>query len=104
MSTLEACCLREAISYHRLAGRSLFKFKGDRSCVRLETFYNKTYKESYYIFYEKGQAYHSSAIKSMQRSLIEHHTIPNFIHLSNIEKAHLPDDFDVGLQSHYQLV
>ena len=104
MSTLEACCLREAISYHRLVGRTLFKFKGDRNCVRLETFYDKTYKESYYIFYEKDQTYLSSLTKSMRHSLIEHHTIPNFIHLSSIEKAHLPDDFDVSLQWHHQLV
>lgn len=98
MSTLENCCIREAISYHRLAGRTLFKFKGDRSCVRLETFYRKTYKESYYIFYEKDQAYHSDLIKGMRRSLVEHHTVPNFIHLSSIEKRHLPADFDVGFR------
>ncbi|KAK4516479.1 uncharacterized protein ATC70_011451 [Mucor velutinosus] len=98
MSTLEACCLREAISYHRLAGRTLFKFKGDRSCVRLETFYDKTYKESYYIFYEKDQTYHASSIRSMRQSLIEHHTIPNFIHLSSIEKTHLPADFDTFIR------
>ncbi|EPB81227.1 hypothetical protein HMPREF1544_12068 [Mucor circinelloides 1006PhL] len=98
MSTLENCCIREAISYHRLAGRTLFKFKGDRSCVRLETFYRKTYKECYYIFYEKDQAYHSDLIKGMRRSLVEHHTVPNFIHLSSIEKRHLPADFDTFIR------
>ncbi|KAL9554208.1 hypothetical protein MBANPS3_002915 [Mucor bainieri] len=98
MSTLEACCLREAISYHRLAGRTLFKFKGDRNCVRLETFYDKTYRESYYIFYEKGQTHQAGPIKSQRHPLIEHHTIPNFIHVDSIAKTHLPDDFDTFIR------
>lgn len=97
MSTVESCCLREAISYHRLAGRSIFNFKGNRSCIRLETFYNRTYKESYYILYEKNQIRHSISIKRISRSVIEHHTIPIFIHLNALEEKYLPDNFDVSI-------
>lgn len=97
MSTVESCCLREAMSYHRLAGRSIFNFKGNRSCIRLETFYNRTYKESYYILYDKNQTHYSKSIKRISRSVIEHHTIPIFIHLNVLEEKFLPDNFDVSV-------
>ena len=98
MSTVESCCLREAMSYHRLAGRSIFNFKGNRSCIRLETFYNRTYKESYYILYDKNQTHYSKSIKRISRSVIEHHTIPIFIHLNVLEEKFLPDNFDTFIR------
>ncbi|KAI8640162.1 hypothetical protein BD408DRAFT_445381, partial [Parasitella parasitica] len=95
MSTVDICCIREAISYHRLAGRSIFTFKGNHNCIRLETFYNRKYIESYYIVYEKShEGLQSNSIQTLTQPLIEHHTIPNFIHLLTIQNKYLPDNFD----------
>ncbi|KAI7901914.1 uncharacterized protein BX663DRAFT_92947 [Cokeromyces recurvatus] len=99
MTTAEACCVHEMISYHRLTGRSVFKFKGKRNCIRLDTFYNKTYKEPYYIIYDIDQ--NDSDNFSVTRSnplLIEHHTIPPFIHLDNLQAQFLPHNFNTFIR------
>jgi hypothetical protein len=96
MATAEKCLIREMISYHRLSGRSIFQFIGNRSCIRLETFYNKSYKESYYILYSKRQKESDQPIIPYANPLlIEHHTIPHFIHLDTLQKQFLPHNFDV---------
>jgi hypothetical protein len=93
MATAEKCLVREMVSYHRLSGRSIFQFIGNRSCIRLETFYNKSYKEPYYIIYSKGET--EVDYKYNKPLLIEHHTIPHFIHLDTLQKQLLPHNFDV---------
>ncbi|CEP09232.1 hypothetical protein [Parasitella parasitica] len=99
MSTADICCIREAISYHRLAGCSVFTFKGNRTCIRLETFYNRKYIESYYIIYEKDQkGLHSNSMQLSAQPVIEHHTIPNFIHILTMQNKYLPGNFDTFIR------
>lgn len=96
MTTANKCIIREMISYHRLSGRSIFQFTGDRSCIRLETFYNKSYREPYYILYSKGQTVTEKPFRSNDKpNLIEQHTIPRFIPLYSLEDQFLPHNFDV---------
>ncbi|KAI9487143.1 MAG: hypothetical protein EXX96DRAFT_551996 [Benjaminiella poitrasii] len=99
IATTEACCVREIISYHRLTGRSVFKFKGKRNCIRLDTFYDKSYKEPYYIIYERDVNESSSnAFSTNNNLLIEHHTIPPFIHLDTLQAQFLPHDFNTFIR------
>ncbi|OBZ84073.1 hypothetical protein A0J61_07877 [Choanephora cucurbitarum] len=93
MKTLEECCIRELISYHRLASRSIFEFKGARSCIRLETFYQKTFKEPFYLIYDRNKG-----------GSIQHHTIPPFIHLDHLQAKFLPTYFDTFIRIVHQQV
>ncbi|KAI8085959.1 uncharacterized protein B0P05DRAFT_534373 [Gilbertella persicaria] len=93
MITLEDCCRREVVSYHRLAGRSIFQFKGSRSCIRLETFYGNTYREPFYLIYDKHKG-----------ESIQHHTIPPFIHLDNLQAQFIPHNFNTFIRIvHHQV-
>ncbi|KAI8335225.1 hypothetical protein BD560DRAFT_414176 [Blakeslea trispora] len=93
MKTLEECCVRELISYHRLASRSIFEFKGARSCIRLETFYQKTFKEPFYLIYDKRKG-----------GTIHHHTIPPFISLDHLQAMFLPGNFNTFIRIVHQQV
>ncbi|KAI8984575.1 hypothetical protein BDF20DRAFT_834071 [Mycotypha africana] len=126
LSRAEGCCIRECISYHRLSGRTVFNFNNNSGhpleCIRLDTFYDQTYKEPYYIVYNKNELERRRTqlkkeveetglpIKSLnkvteeQPALIEHHTIPNFIAIDTLQEQHLPHNLNAFIRIiHHQL-
>ncbi|KAI8980378.1 hypothetical protein BDB01DRAFT_224552 [Pilobolus umbonatus] len=97
MSAAEKCCVQELISYHRLSGVSVFDFKQTHTALRLETFYNRTFKEPYYILFTKEH-------QTLAQNKIDKHTIPSFIQLDNIAQRFLPDYFDTFIRIVHELV
>lgn len=77
-------CIQEMISYHRLCGRTIFNFKKNHVGIRLETFYDRTYKEPYYLLFLKDDF-----------SKVDRHTLPPFIPIHDLEKKFMPHNTEV---------
>lgn len=86
MKVGEQCTVQEMISYHRLAGRTVFDFNSETTAIRLETFCNKAYRESFYVLFSKHKP-----------GKIYQHTIPHFIPLEHVGSQFLPHDLQVTL-------
>ncbi|KAG1047794.1 hypothetical protein G6F43_009777 [Rhizopus delemar] len=84
---VKSSCIQELISYHRLSGRTTFRFKKKHIGVRLETFYGKTYKEPYYLLFLKSNP-----------SKVDKHTIPTFISVNDLERKFLPNNYETFIR------
>jgi hypothetical protein len=90
LSTAENCTVHEIISYHRLSGRTVFDFSKHYLGIRLETFYNKVYKEPYYILFLKKN------LGTAQRpDKVDKHTIPKFVPVEVLATRFLPRNMEV---------
>lgn len=84
MIAAEQCTIREIISYHRLAGRTVFDYNKNCTAIRLETFYDKAYRESFYLLFLKSEP-----------EKVFQHTIPKFIPVEVLQTKFLPNDLQV---------
>ncbi|CEG62753.1 hypothetical protein RMATCC62417_00031 [Rhizopus microsporus] len=80
-------CIQEMISYHRLCGRTIFNFKKNHVGIRLETFYDRTYKEPYYLLFLKDDF-----------SKVDRHTLPPFIPIHDLEKKFMPHNTETFIR------
>ncbi|GAA5814586.1 hypothetical protein MFLAVUS_008085 [Mucor flavus] len=83
----EQCTLREIVSYHRLGGRTVFDYNKHYFGIRIETFYEKSYRDSFYLLFLKKRP-----------NRVDKHTIPKFIPLNVLQDKFLPHDMPTFLR------
>lgn len=93
MKTAGQCTVHELISYHRLAGRTVFNFSKHYHGIRLETFYNKVYKEPYYLLFLNKNREGTQGPKHVDK-----HTIPKFIPVEVLANRFLPENMETFLR------
>ncbi|KAG2234272.1 hypothetical protein INT48_002862 [Thamnidium elegans] len=81
------CTVREIISYHRLGGQTVFDYNKHYFGIRIETFYEKSYRESFYLLFLKKRP-----------NCVDKHTIPKFIPLDVLQDKFLPHDMPTFLR------
>ncbi|KAI9360917.1 hypothetical protein BD770DRAFT_383775 [Pilaira anomala] len=85
--TAEQCTVREVLSYHRLAGRTIVDKDRHFFSVRLETFYKGSYRDTFYLYFRRSNP-----------NEVAKHNIPLFIQLRMLQDRFLPEDLQTFLR------
>lgn len=88
--------INEVIVAYRLAGTTVFALDDTRVGIRFDTFYGGEYFECYYAILELDQSDEDTGREGdAERIRLFRHTMPYFINVTDLARAHLNSDIKV---------